>query len=383
MYHYFGKFVQPICFLLALFFFGCSNVLINEQSKGVEVQVTLPEHSGRSIETDSFTVEAWVENTQAIKLEMEQKTISTNSVILSFESIQPGTRARVVIQIHDDGEILYSGNSDYFTASKSGNLVHVQLEENLQTEGIAPQSTDETQNEGDSNHSTGDIPDETQTPSFSPSDILVTVQSKTGTANKIEKTGNTSTTSFTHQFYGIDGSQVNFSLSAEAQTAGMTLKVNSNATTSFNLKETTQTYTAKILDQSNQEVATASFTITSQMKPITVTFTELDFVSKGEATYDSVTISELQVNSNAVTLANHSISATGGNGKVTSMGMPDLTINNLSQTNSTIGITAGSVSVTTDTTKVISNHSYTVSDLYGKTSVMWGNYLRFTYSITQ
>ena len=163
----------------------------------------------------------------------------------------------------------------------------------------------------------------------------------------------------------------------------MTLKVNSNATTSFNLKETTQTYTAKILDQSNQEVATASFTITSQMKPITVTFTELDFVSKGEAADEYATINGLKVNSNAVTLANYSISATGSNGKVTSMGMTDLTINNLSQTNSTIGITAGSVSVTTDTTKAISNHSYTVSDLYGKTSVMWGNYLRFTYSITQ
>lgn len=374
MCRYFGKFAQPVLFLLTLFFLGCSNILITHQSNGVEVQLSLPGNSGRSIESTPRVVEAWIENTQSERLATEQKTITTNSVTLSFGSIQTGIRARVVIQIYDDSELLYVGSSDFFTTSESGNKVHVQLEENAQTPETG--TINGTQQKGDA-------PGEAPTPLFSPSDILVTVQSKAGTANKIEKTGNTSTTSFTHQFYGIDGSQVNFSLSAEAQTAGMTLKVNSNATTSFNLKETTQTYTAKILDQSNQEVATASFIITSQMKPITVTFTELDFVSKGEASYEYATINELKVNSNAVTLTNYSISATGSNGKVTSMGMTDLTINNLSQTNSTIGITAGSVSVTTDTTKAISNHSYTVSDLYGKTSVMWGEYLRLNYTITQ
>ena len=359
MYHYFGKFLQPVCFFLALFFLGCSNVLINQQPNGVEVQMVLPEASGRNTESSSRMVKGWVENTLAQKLVVEQKAITANSVTLAFGSIQTGTRARVVIQIYDDSGILYSGSSDYFTVSKSGNRVQVRLEENTQSS--------ETGNAS----------------SFSASDITVTVQSKTGTANKIEKSGSTSTTTVTHQFYGIEGSQINFSLSSKAQAAGMILKVNDTTQTSSDLKEAKEIYTAKILDQSNQEVAIALFDITSQMKPMTITFTELEFVSKAEASDESATISDLKINEKSVTLANYSVTATGSNGKATSMGMTDLTINNLTQTGDTIGITAGSASVATSSRHTINNASYKISDLYGKTSIMWGDYLRFTYTITQ
>lgn len=127
MFRYCRKFAQSVLFLLTLVFLGCSNVLITHQTNGVEVQLSLPESSGRSVESTPRVVKAWVENTRLERLATEQKTITTNSTTLSFNSIQTGTRARVVILIYDDSGLLYSGNSDYFTTSESGNKVHIRL----------------------------------------------------------------------------------------------------------------------------------------------------------------------------------------------------------------------------------------------------------------
>ena len=106
MFRYCRKFAQSVLFLLTLVFLGCSNVLITHQTNGVEVQLSLPESSGRSVESTPRVVKAWVENTRLERLATEQKTITTNSTPLSFNSIQTGTRARVVILIYDDSGLL-------------------------------------------------------------------------------------------------------------------------------------------------------------------------------------------------------------------------------------------------------------------------------------
>ena len=201
-------------------------------------------------------------------------------------------------------------------------------------------------------------------------------------------------TTLTHYFDGMQGSQINFSLSPEAKAAGITLQVNNSSTNSFTLKETTATYTVKLLDK-NQELTSASFTITSQMKPMTVTFTGLTYVGELSSQDTAVQIETLSIEGKAIS------KPSGTTSPLVVDKVLDKTTNRtliekerlenysfeLKKTTAEISITPNnraSISIPGASTPVtITNEKFTVTKLYGNTSVMWGDYLRFTYTITQ
>ena len=227
-----------------------------------------------------------------------------------------------------------------------------------------------------------------------------------GTVDKedIEQNG----TTLTHYFYGIQGSQISFSLSPEAQAANLTLKVNESPTTTFLLKESTKTYTVqlfndddkvvKFLDSDNNVVASVTFIIASQMKPMTVTFTGLTYV--GELTssgqYTTVEIETLSIGGKAISKTSDTTSSfvvdkvldktTNIRTLIEKERLENYSFE-LKKTTAEISITPNnraSIFIPGASMPVtITSERFTVSDLYGKTSVMWGNYLRFTYTITQ
>ena len=213
-------------------------------------------------------------------------------------------------------------------------------------------------------------------------------------------------TTLTHYFYGMQGSQISFSLSPEAQAANLTLKVNESPTTTFLLKESTKTYTVqlfndddkvvKFLDSDNNVVASVTFTIASQMKPMTVTFTGLTYEGELSSQYTNVQIETLSIGGKAISKPSDTTSSFVVN-KVL-----DKTTNirtliekerlenysfELKKTTAEISITpnngASIVIPGASTPVTITSEKFTVTKLYGDTSVMWGDYLRFTYTITQ
>lgn len=225
-----------------------------------------------------------------------------------------------------------------------------------------------------------------------------------GTVDKedIEQNG----TTLTHYFYGIQGSQISFSLSPEAQAANLTLKVNESPTTTFLLKESTKTYTVqlfndddkvvKFLDSDNNVVASVTFTITSQMKPMTVTFTGLTYVGELSSSYTIVEIETLSIGGKAISKPSGTTSSLvvdkvlNKTDNITTLIEKERLENysfELKKTTAGISITPNnraSISIPgTSMPVTITSETFTVSDLYGKTSVMWGEYLRLNYTITQ
>ena len=202
-------------------------------------------------------------------------------------------------------------------------------------------------------------------------------------------------TTLTHYFYGMQGSQISFSLSPEAQAAGITLQVNNSSTNSFTLKETTATYTVKLLDK-NQELTSASFTITSQMKPMTVTFTGLTYVGELSSQYTNVQIETLSIEGKAISKPSGTTSSfvvdkvldktTDIRTLIEKERLENYSFE-LKETTAGISITPNNgayISIPDPSMHVtITSETFTVSALYGKTSVMWGEYLRLNYTITQ
>lgn len=230
------------------------------------------------------------------------------------------------------------------------------------------------------------------------------IKSVDGTVDKedIEQNG----TTLTHCFYGIQGSQISFSLSPEAQAANLTLKVNESPTTTFLLKESTKTYTVqlfndddkvvKFLDSDNNVVASVTFTIISQMKPMTVTFTGLTYVGELSSSDTTVEIETLSIEGKAISKPSDTTSSLvvhkvlNKTNNITTLIEKERLENysfELKKTTAGISITPNnraSISIPGASMSVtITSKTFTVSDLYGKTSVMWGEYLRLNYTITQ
>ena len=130
------------------------------------------------------------------------------------------------------------------------------------------------------------------------------------------------------------------------------------------------------------------------MKPMTVTFTGLTYVGELSSTYTTVEIETLSIGGKAISkpsgtsLVVHKVLNKTDN--ITTLIEKERLENysfELKKTTAGIPITPNnraSISIPgTPMPVTITSETFTVSDLYGKTSVMWGEYLRLNYTITQ
>lgn len=405
----FGKYVSLPFFLILFLLSSCSNVLVQENSGDIEVSLVVPEDSGRLASQRSVNatiilthhVEGWIENQQGERLQTVNQDFS-GSTVLSFKQVEPETVVRVFVRISDNSGVLYSGKSDFFTVERRGNQVSVELdngdfptgdepseEEMPATDTISPEDTEMA----GVNEPVAGEENSPAASAFDPSWITVKVVSKDGTANPnpVTASGNANGTSVTHNFYGVQGSQVQFSLSDEA--SGMSLNIYEGGTQSYESTFVQKSGTVQYAVQIQRSGETSSwyyFNVTSVMKTVTVTFTNLHYVyssaNNANATiniYNSFTIGNQSVEGTIYKEAYYSTEPTEKlkekdfNVKVEFTSPTDTVTVAPSTNGATVSINNGSPS------SVESQNFSLKESLWGKTSVMWGKYLQLTYSISQ
>lgn len=406
----FGKYVSLPFFLILFLLSSCSNVLVQENSGDIEVSLVVPEDSGRLASqrsvnaTISLThhVEGWIENQQGERLQTVNQDFS-GSTVLSFKQVEPETVVRVFVRISDKSGVLYSGKSDFFTVERRGNQVSVELnngdfptgDEPVAGEAEMPATDTTTEDASPEDTETAGEGNSPAASAFDPSWITVTVVSRNnGTPNTVTASGSADGTSVTHNFYGIEGSQVQFSLSQEAIDAGMSLYINDGknvgyASTKFYQESGTVQYAVQI-QRSGETSSWYYFNVTSVMKPVTVTFTNLHYVysSANNANaiiniYNSFTIGNQSVEGTIYKQAYYSTELTEKlkekdfNVKVEFTSPTDTVTVAPSTNGATVSINNGSPS------SVKSQNFSLKESLWGKTSVMWGDHLQLTYTISQ
>ena len=408
----FGKYVSLPFFLILFLLSSCSNVLVQENSGDIEVSLVVPEYSGRLASqrsvnaTISLThhVEGWIENQQGERLQTVNQDFS-GSTVLSFTQVEPETVVRVFVRISDKSGVLYSGKSDFFTVERRGNQVSVELDK-----GDFPTGDELSEEEMPATDTTTkDVsPEDTETagvnepvageenspaaPAFDPSLITVTVVSRNnGTANTVTASGSANGTSVTHNFYGVQGSQVQFSLSQEAIDAGMSLYINrggtiGNSSTNFDQGAETLQYAVQI-QRSGEISSWYYFNVTSVMKPVTVTFTNLHYV------YSAANNANATINIyTSFTVGNQSVAGTiykkANYGSESTEKLKDFNVSvEFTSPTDTVTVapsTNGATVTINGSQSSVSSQQFSLKDsLWGKTSVMWGTYLQLTYSISQ
>ena len=408
----FGKYVSLPFFLILFLLSSCSNVLVQENSGDIEVSLVVPEYSGRLASqrsvnaTISLThhVEGWIENQQGERLQTVNQDFS-GSTVLSFTQVEPETVVRVFVRISDKSGVLYSGKSDFFTVERRGNQVSVELDK-----GDFPTGDELSEEEMPATDTTTkDVsPEDTETagvnepvageenspaaPAFDPSLITVTVVSRNnGTANTVTASGSANGTSVTHNFYGVQGSQVQFSLSQEAIDAGMSLYINrggtiGNSSTKFDQGAETLQYAVQI-QRSGEISSWYYFNVTSVMKPVTVTFTNLHYV------YSAANNANATINIyTSFTVGNQSVAGTiykkANYGSESTEKLKDFNVSvEFTSPTDTVTVapsTNGATVTINGSQSSVSSQQFSLKDsLWGKTSVMWGTYLQLTYSISQ
>lgn len=412
----FGKYVSLPFFLILFLLSSCSNVLVQENSGDIEVSLVVPEDSGRLASQRSVNatiilthhVEGWIENQQGERLQTVNQDFS-GSTVLSFKQVEPETVVRVFVRISDKSGVLYSGKSDFFTVERRGNQVSVELdkgdfptgdessEEEMPatdtiTEDVSPKDTETA---GVNKPVAGE--DSSAAFAFDPSWITVTVSSGNGADDAVTASGSADGTSVTHNFYGVQGSQVQFSLSDEA--SGMELNIYEGGTQShdstFVQKSGTVQYSVQI-KRSGETSSWYYFNVTSEMKPVTVTFTDLHYVFN--ANNDNATISIY----NSFTIGNQSVEGTiykevyyNGLDSTVSILEEDFNLNVKVEFTSptdtvTVAPSTNGATVTIDgSLSSVKSQNFSLKEskelesLWGKTSVMWGDHLRLNYTISQ
>lgn len=399
----FGKYVSLPFFLILFLLSSCSNVLVQENSGDIEVSLVVPEDSGRLASqrsvnaTISLThhVEAWIENQQGERLQTVNQDFS-GSTVLSFKQVEPETVVRVFVRISDNSGVLYSGKSDFFTVSRRGNQVSVELDNGDFPTGDEPSeeempATEGTTTEDASPEDTGTagvnepVADEDSPAAFTfdPSWITVTVVSRNGTPNTVTASGSADGTSVTHNFYGVQGSQVQFSLSDEA--SGMSLYINDgktvgNASTKFVQGAGTKRYSVQIERSSGETSSWYYFNVTSEMKPVTVTFTSLDYVFSA-ANNANATINIPGFSVGGTPVGNISELAEASSSSTKRLKGFDVSVKFTSPAD-TVAVANDATVTIYGTPNSVKSQNFSLESLWGKTSVMWGEYLQLNYTIS-
>ncbi len=387
----FGKYVSLPFFLILFLLSSCSNVLVQENSGDIEVSLVVPEDSGRLASqrsvnaTISLThhVEGWIENQQGERLQTVNQDFS-GSTVLSFKQVEPETVVRVFVRISDKSGVLYSGKSDFFTVERRGNQVSVELDNGDFPTGDA--SPEDTGTAG-VNEPVADEENSPAASAFDPSWITVTVVSSNGTPNPVTASGSADGTSVTHNFYGIEGSQVQFSLSQEASAidADMELYINNgntvgDASTKFVQGAGTKTYSVRIDRSDKTSSSWYEFNVTSEMKPVTVTFTSLDYVFNAAKDPATINISGFSVGGTPVGNISELAEASSSSTKR----LKEFTVSVKFTSPSQKVTVANDATVTIyGTPSSVSSKEFSLESLWGNTSVMWGEYLRLNYTISQ
>jgi len=403
----FGKYVSLPFFLILFLLSSCSNVLVQENSGDIEVSLVVPEDSGRLASQRSVNatiilthhVEGWIENQQGERLQTVNQDFS-GSTVLSFKQVEPETVVRVFVRISDKSGVLYSGKSDFFTVERRGNQVSVELDngdfptEDEASEEEMPATDTPTEDASPEDTETAGV-NEPVAFTFDPSWITVKVVSKDGTANPnpVTASGSADGTSVTHNFYGVQGSQVQFSLSKEAE--GMSLNIYRNgthqgykSTFTFDQESETVEYEVRIERSSGEISSWYDFNVTSVMKTVTVTFTGVDYnyASYGDNATPNINIYGFTVGGNVAT-TDYMNFTTGfsGNEIVPLYSRLNYAVTTSSTTWTTeVGVDKSSSIRFEDGTKSEGwKQTYTLSDLWGKSSIEWGTYFRLNYTISQ
>lgn len=418
----FGKYVSLPFFLILFLLSSCSNVLVQENSGDIEVSLVVPEDSGRLASQRSVNatiilthhVEGWIENQQGERLQTVNQDFS-GSTVLSFKQVEPETVVRVFVRISDKSGVLYSGKSDFFTVSRRGNHVPVELDkgdfptgdEASEEEMPATDTTTKDVSPEDTGTAGVNEPSEAEMPAtdtemagvnepvagedssaafaFDPSLITVTVSSRNGTPNTVTASGSADGTSVTHNFYGIEGSQVQFSLSQEAIDAGMSLYINDGktvgyASTKFYQESGTVQYAVQI-QRSGETSSWYYFNVTSVMKPVTVTFTSLDYVfSAANNATATINIPGFSVGGTPVDNISELAEASSSSTKR----LKEFTVSVKFTSPSQKVTVANDATVTIyGTPNSVKSQNFSLGEsLWGNTSVMWGEYLRLNYTIS-
>lgn len=410
----FGKYVSLPFFLILFLLSSCSNVLVQENSGDIEVSLVVPEDSGRLASqrsvnaTISLThhVEGWIENQQGERLQTVNQDFS-GSTVLSFKQVEPETVVRVFVRISDKSGVLYSGKSDFFTVERRGNQVSVELDNgdfptgdepseeempatDTTTEDVSPEDT-ETAGVNEPVAGEGNSP---AAFTFDPSWITVTVSSGNGADDAVTASGSADGTSVTHNFSGIKGSQVQFSLPQEDIYADMKLNIYRNgaqqgyeSTFTFNQESETVEYEVRIERSSGEISSWYYFNVTPKMKPVTVTFTGVDYnYASNENKTPNINIYGFTVGENVAT-TDYMNFTTGfsGNEIVSLYSGLNCAVTTSSTTWTTeVGADKSSSIKFEGSTEIFGwTETYTLSDLWGKSSIEWGTYFRLNYTISQ
>lgn len=411
MFFNFGKYVSLPFFLILFLLSSCSNVLVQENSGDIEVSLVVPEDSGRLASQRSVSatiilthhVEGWIENQQGERLQTVNQDFS-GSTVLSFKQVEPETVVRVFVKISDKSGVLYSGKSDFFTVERRGNQVSVELDKGDFPTGDEPSeeempATDTTTEDAspEDTETAGvnePVADEGNSPAaftFDPSWITVTVSSGNGADDAVTASGSADGTSVTHNFYGVQGSQVQFSLSKEAE--GMSLNIYRNGTPAYNKstfdKESeTVEYSVQIERSSGETSSWYYFNVTPKMKPVTVTFTGVDYnyASKSNNATPNINIYGFTVGGNVATTDYMNFTTGFGGNEIVSLysGLNYAVTTSSTTWKTEVGVNESSSIKFEDGTKSEGwKQTYTLSDLWGKSSIEWGTYFRLNYTISQ
>lgn len=395
----FGKYVSLPFFLILFLLSSCSNVLVQENSGDIEVSLVVPEDSGRLASQRSVNatiilthhVEGWIENQQGERLQTVNQDFS-GSTVLSFKQVEPETVVRVFVRISDNSGVLYSGKSDFFTVERRGNQVSVELDN-----GDFPTGDEASEEDTETAGVNEPVADEDSPAAFTfdPSWITVTVSSGNGADDAVTASGSADGTSVTHNFSGIKGSQVQFSLPQEDIYADMKLNIYRNgaqqgykSTFTFDQESETVEYEVRIERSSGEISSWYYFNVTPKMKSVTVTFTGVDYnyASNENKTPNINIYNGFTVGGNVAATGNISFTTDYGGNEIVSLYSG---LNYAVTTSSTTWTTEVGVN---DTSSIKFEGSpeifgwtetYTLSDLWGKSSIEWGTYFRLNYTISQ
>lgn len=424
----FGKYVSLPFFLILFLLSSCSNVLVQENSGDIEVSLVVPEDSGRLASQRSVNatiilthhVEGWIENQQGERLQTVNQDFS-GSTVLSFKQVEPETVVRVFVRISDKSGVLYSGKSDFFTVERRGNQVSVELDKgdfptgdesseeempatDTTTEDVSPEGTTTEDASPEDTETAGvnePVADEGNSPAasaFDPSWITVTVVSRNhSTPNTVTASGSSNGTSVTHNFYGVKGSQVQFSLSQEASAIDKDMKLNiyrngahqgNKSTFTFDQESETVKYEVRIERSSGETSSWYYFNVTSEMKSVTVTFTGVDYnyASKSNETPNINIYNGFTVGGKVATTDYMNFTTGFGGNEIVSLysGLNYAVTTSSTTWTTEVGVDASSSIKFEDGTKSEGwKQTYTLSDLWGKSSIEWGTYFRLNYTISQ
>ena len=234
---------------------------------------------------------------------------------------------------------------------------------------------------GDSNST--EVSNEPET-KFDYSGIIVNITSKKPgdkSDESVIQPGLGNKTTITHSFYGIDGSNIKFSLSQKLKNEGYTMKIDGNSITEFDQSEGEKTYTIQIYS-GDTLVTSAQFVITSKMRPVEVKFTGIRYKFGNSTKKAKISMTNFKIGDTLIaSRVDETMEYKGYTIGWLNLTFPEISIK---PTNGQISISTDSAIVEIDTIKnKVSNTSFKLTKMWDEGWIDWGSYFELCYTISQ